>query len=241
MSWDSKRDFCGLSVANKILVKSSNDGASSSLLEKPGTDGSIKYVRAYGDKNATPSNEYVLASAVTASEFQVQVGKVNTVTFGEGNSAETRRYALQQVVITTGAGIEPTISANAVRIEDATRTEKPFEAIGISLSTEEISQLPLSCFSGTTSGVELTKTTTTISCDISLHTKNADPVASGNSKGKIEVQLEFGQYGADEPKITVSQGWTVSKAWSCSDPDSDMPSWTISLTKPLARPQQTSS
>ena len=60
MSWELKKDYCGLGGgASPVLkVKSANKNASSQFLEKLGQDGAIAFSKLYGDKNASPSNEY---------------------------------------------------------------------------------------------------------------------------------------------------------------------------------------
>ena len=104
MSWELKKDYCGLGGgASPVLkVKSANKNASSQFLEKLGQDGAIAFSKLYGDKNASPSNEYTILKAGTIT---VQIGKVTTV--------DGERYALQSVVVKKTAGGEPTVTSTS--------------------------------------------------------------------------------------------------------------------------------
>lgn len=224
MSWESKTDYCGLSDGTILKIKSSNENASSSYLEKLGQQGEIVATKLYGDKNASPSCEYVIKKA---GDVTVQIGKVTTV--------DGKRYALQQVVYTTGAGSEPTLTATSVRIEDTTDGEdRKFEAVTLHVDPEETAQVVLNAATVTGTGNEITGVTTTISGTVSPHTVNGDPVSSGVHSGKIESELTVGQYGSTAPTFTAGTGFELSQAESMNDPDSDMPEWTAKVTKPLS-------
>lgn len=224
MSWDAKKDFCGLSDGTILQIKSSNENASSSYLEKLGQQGEIVATKLYGDKNAQPSCEYVIKKA---GNVKVQIGKVTTV--------DGKRYALQQVVFGTSAGGEPTVTATAVRIEDTTDGEdRKFEEVTVAVSPEECAQVHLSAATVSGENCEITATSTTISGTVSPHTKNGDPVASGVHSGKVEVELTVGQYGDAEPTFAAGSGFELSRSPTVNDPDSDLPEWTSKVSKPLA-------
>lgn len=224
MSWESKTDYCGLSDGTILQIKSSNENRSSQYLEKLGQQGEIAATKLYGDKNAQPSCEYVIKKA---GNVTVQIGKVTTV--------DGKRYALQQVVYTTGAGSEPTLTATAVRVEDTTDGEdRKFEIVGLNVDPEETAQVLLNAASVTGTACEITGVTTTISGTVSPHTVNGDPVASGVHSGKIESELTVGQYGDTAPTFAAGTGFELSQAANMNDPDSDMPEWTAKFTKPLS-------
>lgn len=226
MSWDSKTDYCGLGDGIILQIKSSNENASSSYLEKLGQQGAIVATKLYGDKNAQPTCEYAIKKSGTVI---VQIGKVTVV--------DGKRYALQSVVFGTSAGGEPTVSATAVRIEDTTDGEdRKFEEVSVHVSPEETAQVHLSAATVTGASCEITATTTTISGTVSPHTVNGDPVASGVHSGKVEVDLTVGQYGATAPTFAAGRDFELSQSPTCNDPDSDFPEWTAKVTKPLAFP-----
>ena len=228
MSWESKPDFCGL--GGEILkVKSANQNNSSQYLEKLGQDGSIVATKLYGTKNASPSNEYVILKAGTIS---VQIGKVTTV--------DNKRYALQSVTVKKTAGGEPTVSATAVRIEDTTDGEdQMFEAVTLNVDPEETAEFAIGTNPVSGDDCEVTEVTTTVSGTVSPHNVNGDPVASGVHSGKVEVDVNVGQYGANEPgfaeNLGSGSGFEKSAIENPDEQDSDMPSWTVKYEKTLAK------
>ena len=226
MSWESKTDYCGLASggnATYIQIKSSSENRSSQYLEKLGQEGEIVATKLYGTNNASPSCEYTIKKA---GSITVQIGKVTTV--------EGKRYALQQVVYTSAAGSEPTLTATSVQIESTTDGEdRMFEAVTLEVNPEETAQVTLSAATMSGSGCEITGTTTTISGTVSPHTVNGDPVASGVHSGKVEEELTVGQYSSTAPTFTAGTGFEKSQTETANDPDSDMPEWTVKFTKPL--------
>ena len=226
MSWESKKDYCGL--GGEILkVKSANKNASSQFLEKLGQDGAIAFSKLYGDKNASPSNEYTILKAGTIT---VQIGKVTTV--------DGKRYALQSVSVKRTAGGEPTVSATAVRIEDTTDgVDQKFDPVTLHVDPEEVADFPISI--GDAIGgndCEITEVTTDVSGTVSPHTVNGDPVASGVHSGKVEVSVTVGQYGDAAPTAAAKGGdFEKSQELTVVDPDSDMPIWTVKYMKPIAK------
>ena len=237
MSWESKPDYCGLATGTNpiVKVKSANLNASSQYLEKLGQDGAIAATKLYGTKNASPSNEYTI---LKAGDLTVQIGKVTTV--------DGKRYALQSVVYKKTAGGEPTLSATSVRIEDTTDGEdQKFEPVTIHVDPEETAEFAIGTNPISGDDCEVTEVTTTVSGTVSPHNVNGDPVASGVHSGKVEVDVTVGQYGEDEPEfddsLGSSSGFEKSAIENPDEPDSDLPSWTVKYTKPLAKATSTAS
>ena len=226
MSWESKKDFCGLASggnATYIQIKGSNENRSSQYLEKLGQEGEIVATKLYGTNNASPSCEYTIKKA---GDIAVQIGKVMTV--------DGKRYALQQVVYTSAAGSEPTLTATAVQIESTTDGEdREFEEVTLHVDPEETAQVTLSAATVSGTSCEITGATTPISGTVSPHAVNGDPVSAGVHSGKAEVELTVGQYGDTEPTFTAGTGFELSQSATVNDPDSDMPEWTAKFTKPL--------
>ena len=227
MSWEAKTDYCGLATGTNpcVKVKSSNPNNSSQYLEKLGQDGAIAATKLYGTKNASPSCEYTI---LKAGNLTVQIGSVTTV--------DGKRYALQSVVYKKTAGGEPTLSATSVRIEDTTDGEdQKFEAVTIHVDPEETAEFAIGTNPISGDDCEVTEVTTTVSGTVSPHTVNGDPVASGVHSGKVEVDISIGQYGEDEPEFGTYAGFEKSQIENPDEPDSDLPSWTVKYTKPLAK------
>ena len=224
MSWETKKDYAGL-AGDLLKVKESDPGRSSQFLEKLGQNGTIAATKLYGEKSGTASTTYTI---IKAGKLKIQPGKVTTV--------DSERYALQNVVYTKSAGGEPTLVANSVRIEDTTDgVDQMFEEVEIDIDPEETAEFCIDCATVSGSGCEVTEVATTVGCTVNLHTINGDPVASGVHTGKIEVDITIGKYGDAEPTVEAKQGWEVAQNPQGADPDSDMPSLTAKVMKPLAK------
>ena len=108
------------------------------------------------------------------------------------------------------------------------------------ISPEEITQILLSAYTLSGQGCEDTQCNTEISCTVNPHKKNGVPKASDVHTGHIVVSVTIGQYGSTVPTVTPGSGWEMSGELTCDDPDSDTPTWTCQLTKPLEKELATS-
>ena len=252
MSWEAKTDYCGLAIdtegsngqgANHSLpVKSATEGRQSQYLEKHGRLGDYKATKVFGNR-ASPSNTYTVAGEVTITGKAL--GTVTTV--------DTKKFALESVKWSTGADAEPTFEASAQQVADNGATRNTFVIPEFKVSPDHVAQIPafkwnsegdfVPAFSlpeGTQQaaknvGVELTQVSGEISCSVKTNDKNGDPKAHDVTNGHIVLQLTLGQYGTGKPELTPAAGWDLSAPLTCEDPDSDMPTWTATLTHPLEK------
>jgi len=235
MSWESKDDYCGCAVANKLTVKTANENRTGQYLEKLGKNGSIKATKPYGTANATPTDDYLIEKDHSFSAGDIKLGTVNTV--------DSKKYMLSEVSGSSASGQEPTFAAGAVRVEDDAVTDEVFALPALAISHEEVAQIFFDAFTlptGTQQSpknvdCELTACGFKASIQVGLHAKNGDPKASSNHSGKIVVDATIGQYGEQEPEVTPGTGWDVSSPLTCEDPDSDLPIWKVQLSKPLEK------
>ena len=233
MSWETKTDYCGLAIANKLICKAANENKSGQYLEKLGQNGQIAATKAFG-VTASPSNEYAVAANLGSTDLKVKLGKITTV--------EGVRYALQSVRVSTGAAQEPSVSATSEQVESTTDGhDNYFEEIAIPIDADEVAQILLSAFTLSGTGCELVKCDLDLSCTIGKSTVKGLPVASDPHTGKMVVSASIGQYGSTVPTITASSGWEISSPLTSDDPDADLPTWTVSLSKPLSKTHVTSS
>lgn len=223
MSWETKDDYCGLSAAGKIVCKSATMNRTGTYLEKAGSDGAIAATKYFGEVSA-PSNEYAVENT---AELSVKLGAITTV--------DGRKYALQSVSVKTTAGGEPTLSATAQEVEDgATQGGANFFSVpSFTLDKDEIAQTLFSAF--TLKDGELTDCSAEISCTVGTTKVNGTVVASDVTMGKVVVSATVGQYGETAPAVTPSGGWEMSAPLTCTDPDSDFPSWTFSVERTLEK------
>lgn len=251
MSWESKTDYCGLdnstgdNAPSTILVKTSTPNNSGQYLEKHSSDGAYIAAgcKAFGER-AAPSNTYTIAGTATISspsgEGLVCLGKVTPI--------NGKNYALQSISWTTGADAEPTLSATAAEVAGTTRNQ--FKVPQFSILPDHIAQIPSFQFAGeqnatpafslptannANAGCELLECGGEISCSVKTNDKNGAPKAHDVTNAHIVVNITIAQYGSAEPTVTPASGWNVSSPLTCDDPDSDFPTWSMSISRPLAK------
>lgn len=110
-----------------------------------------------------------------------------------------------------------------------------FDIPDFAISPAEVAEILMEAFTLSGDGCELTKCSIDIECTVNVHTVNGAIVASDVHSGRARVSATIGQYGEVEPSVTASDGWDVSAPLTCSDQDSDLPEWTVTLSKPLAK------
>lgn len=224
MSWDSKVDYCGLAESGKLALKASTMNRSGQYVEKLGADGAFAATKAFGVQDS-PNCEYAIVSDFTLS------GK----SLGAVVDVDGRKYALSSLHYENGAGAEPKVTANAVQVEDSAEAGGGrFTVPDIAISKEEVAAAILGAFTLTGDGCELTKCALDASCTVNGHKVNGVAVASGVHSAHLQIAITVGQYGTAEPTLAAADGWDVSAPLTCSDPDSDFPEWTATLSKPLA-------
>lgn len=239
MSWETKQDYCGLAEEGALDVKSANPNTTGQYLEKHGRLGSYKATKAFGVRSA-PSNAYTVAG----------VARIAGKNLGEVNETDGRKFALEKISWSTGADQEPTVEANSQEVAPNAETRNTFEIPEFEISPDQIAQIPAFKFAGSVqavpafsiptvndknAGVELTKCDGEISCKVGTNDKNGLPLAHDVTNGHIVLNLTFGQYGEATPEITLADGWKMSAPLNSEDPDSDMPTWTCSLSRPLEK------
>lgn len=224
MSWDSKTDYCGLAVANKVVIKSSSMNRTGQYLEKVGKSGAICATKAFGTIDA-PSCDFAIKTENTYSTLKL--GAVTTV--------DNKRYALQSVHYENGAAQEPVLSATAQQIEDLSDgTTRTFDIPSFTVSPDEAAEMVMSAATVGGTGCELTKVTMDASANVNNHPVNGVPVASDVTQGHVTVAVEILQTSTTEPTLTAGTGWDISSPLTCDDPDADLPVWKATLSKPLA-------
>lgn len=226
MSWETKTDYCGFAADGKLQIKSATMNRSGQYLEKLGQNAAIAATKAFG-VNDSPSCDYTVVAAHTLTG--VKLGKIVT--------ADGKKYALQSLKYECGAGSEPTFSASSREVESTATdaTCNHFDVPEFEISPEEVAEILASAFTLTGEMCELTKCSLEASCTVNVHTVNGVVVASDVHTGHIQVSVTIGQYGEALPVLTAASGWDISSPLTCTDPDSDLPEWTATLSKPLAK------
>lgn len=246
MSWETKDEYCGLEIEDKLLCKSANTNTTGQYLEKHSRLGDYAATKAFGVRSA-PANSYTVADSFTLTGKKL----------GSVEEVDDKSYALEKINFSTGADQEPTFEATAQQVEDGAELGNYFEIPEFSLTPDHVAQIPSFKFpapqgqeassvaafalpTGTTqapknTACELTKCDGEISCSVKTNDKTGQPKAHDVTNGHIVLQLTIGQYGEQKPEVTPAAGWDVSSPLTCDDPDSDTPTWTMTLTHPLKK------
>ena len=224
MSFAAKEDYVGLGRTGLVL-RSNGQNGSNTVLEIPGADGSILGDEITGHIKA-PNCEYAISGTLTLNN--VELGKVH-------NSTLSAPYALTRLQISTGAGQEPTVTADSVQIESgATQAVCTYAVDAVSLSPARHA-LTFGAFSYTESvNLALQSSEFEASCSLDPATVNNDPIASDATGGRETITATF--WSSSEttaPTVTIASGWHITSDWTCTGADASMFVWTVTLTKYL--------
>lgn len=226
MALPPKIDYCGLGSVEGLVLNDHNDNASATYLEKQGGDGAICATEMFGERKA-PSNSYRLNDDVSLDD--IVLGAVKTV--------GGKKFALKEFSVTTGGGQPPQVAASCQQIEDDPAYDPcTFTLPELTLKKWFHAQV-MSGVSVLGDKCEVVSTNFKATCDIPLAEDDGEIIASDTANGKIEEQLTILQYGDTVPTVSVPDGseWVVSAPLSCTRPDSDFPTWTVTVSRALAK------
>lgn len=225
MSFAAKVDFAGLARTG-LALRSNGQNATNTVLEIPGSDGSILGDIITGHiKN--PTCGYAING--TAQLSGLQLGKVH-------NTELSAPYALTRVRISTGAGQEPTVEADCVQIESgATRSICVYD-VPAQTVTPARHALTFGAFTYTEStDLVLENSQFEATANLAPTTVNNEPVASDSTGGVATVQATFWASSETEPPaVTPTSAWHVTQDWSCTGADASLYSWTATFTNYLS-------
>lgn len=224
MSFAAKTDYLGL-ARNGLILRANSQNASNSILEIPGADGSILGDVITGHIKS-PNCDYAISGTVN----------LNDIVLGAVLSAP---YAVSHIHVTTGAGAEPTFTADGVQIENgASQTVCTYQPDAITLTTARHA-LTFGAFTYTeTSALTLQSSEFDATADISPATVNNEPVASDATGGRQTVSITmWSNTDQTAPAVTFNTGWHVTSDWTCTGSDGAMFTWTCTVTKYLTADQ----
>lgn len=228
MSFKSKIDFCGLSNGTTILLKSHDEGRSSSDATCANDEGDVIDATQFGHV-MDPSNDYALKGDLT--NFQIVLGGVNSVTIG----SETKYFMLKSVSINTSNSGEVGLSAQAEEVPSATPA-RTYTIVVPSIRQRNKAQILGSLFTLTGTNVHLQSAKYTYSVDSTITTVDGERVTWDCYGGKIVASIEVKEAGNTAPTVTPAEGNFVtilSGDPSESRPDSDYASVSAEVTRYL--------
>lgn len=226
-----KEDYFGLADGTMLVCSSSDDGKSNEVAEATGQDGSVVAHNVYGEKIA-PSNEYVM-KAVTFQKAAGDIALGQIFTLADGKTS----ICLNSLTIGTSAGSAPTFSASGEQVEDNSTGVCQYSLPEFSVTKKHHAQVLFGAFNdgGYGEGVHLKSASYTISGSITKGEKEGKCLTHDIIEGKIECSVDFISVAGNEPTLTAGEGWEVTSVLACSNPDSDWPSYSATLTKYLVK------
>lgn len=226
MAFVAKVDYFDL-AGSGLVCTSSNDGASASTAEAAGEDGSIVANEVFGLTKA-PSCDYAMTGAWEPDDLKL--GAITTI--GSGASAES--FVLSSITITTSGGAATTVSASGEKVEAGATTTCTYSVPSFALAVSHHAKKLWDAWALSGMGCHLQSATYTISATISKGEKDGETLSHDVNGGRIEAAVTILQTGTTQPTLTAGNGWTITSPLACSNPDSNWPTWTATLTKFLA-------
>ncbi len=224
MAFLAKTDYFGL-AGTALECTASNDGASASVAEAKGADGSVVAHEVYGEALA-PSCDYLLKADWTSAAGAVKLGSVK--------ATDGKSVALSTVSINTSAGSAPTVAASGEQVEDGATDGCLYEVPEFSLPKTHHAHILFSAFTLSGEGCHLTAANYTASAGVTKATKDGAVLAHDVGEGKIEAVVTIVQTGAAAPSLDAGEGWSITSPLAMTNPDADYPTYSATLTRYLS-------
>ena len=222
MSFAPKTDWIGLGDTPGLILRSNSENASNTVVPIHGADGTI-----IGDEQTNviknPTCEYAIDGTVNLSSITI------------GNCYNVP-YALSRIHVSTSAGGEPVVNADAVQIEEgASKTICTYKMPEI-VVTPARHALTFGAVTYTESA-SLALQSGEFECNgnIQPSTVNGVPVASDAIEGACTVNLTFWTNSdTEQPDVSVDNSWHITTPWTCNGADASMFTWTVGLSRYLS-------
>jgi len=232
MSFKAKYDFFHLTTdalgqATGLVITDSNENKNATTAQAQNEKGDYVAWEVFGE-TMSPDCSYVLNSDINLST--IMCGEVVN---GTGNY-QGKKFTLGSLTINTSAGQPPTVQASGEEIpEDTTHTDCKYQLPTTTLKVCHHAQTLWEAFTLGGTGCYLQSATYTAGGTISRAMKDGETVAFDVSEGQLTVNVSITQTGDVAPTLTAGSGWTITAPLSCSNPDSNYPTWTATLSRSL--------
>ena len=230
-----KVDFCGLIAATTpsgqgatpcLVIRSDDENASTEKYQPNGQNGGFAGTEVYGADSA-PSNAYGIKAKITATDGMIKLGKIVSITEGTGQSAVTKKYALEKVSISTGGGQIPTLTASCQEVEsDCDVAKMPYFAIpAFVLDKAQVAQDIFGVIKIEGDGCELTKADYEFACTVQKDKVEGVKIASDINSGVITLSGTILQTKSNKPVLSVDEeepgesGWVITQAPDRKNPE----------------------
>lgn len=224
MSFKTKQDYYGLGSVSGLVLVGTTENKSESSVEAQGENGFVVAVEGYGVKSA-PACEFVITKDVSLSG----------ITFGDITTINSQNFCLASIEINTQAGSAPTMTASGSQVEDTVvlngcTATLPAITVGGLHHAQSFGAFTIS---GT--GAHLTQCTYSAQCEVSTAEKDGTILAHDIVGGTVTVTgtIQVSDSSYPVPTVTPSSGWTITAPVTETNPDSNFPTYTFTVTKYL--------
>lgn len=222
MSFKTKIDYCGLATEGQLEIFSTTQNKSSSTVTAQDKNGDIiqDAVEVFGE-NEAPSCEYKIVGNLNLSN--VKLGSINN-----------GKFALGEVSFSTTAGGESSFSAKCEQVEDNATSECTYDIPTIALKKTHHAQIVWGCVDDAFGdGCHLQSSSYTATCTITKTDVEGVHKTHGVSAGELNATLTIKAVAGTIPTITKGEGWEITSPLTETNPDSEYPTYTVTLTKYL--------
>lgn len=227
MSFSAKHDFFGLASSAGLVLTETNEGVQASTAEGHNEKGDVVAFEVFGE-TMSPECTYILSGDVSLASI-----KCGEPIAGTGDYS-SHKYTLGGLTINTQAGSPPSIQASGEEIPSSiTSSDCTYTFPSATLKACHHAQILWSAFTLSGTGCYLQSANYTAGGTISRGTKNGETISYDVTDGKLEVNINILQTGNTKPSVTAGSDWTITAPLNCSNPDSDYPSWTCTLSRYL--------
>ena len=226
----AKTDYCGLATtfANSLVTVDDAENLGPSKYQPQGQDGSFIATEVYGE-DAAPTNSYKLKADIDADAGDLVLNSVVTI--------DNKKYALEQVSISTSGGSAPTIQATCKRVEPGATDAANclYEIPAFKLLTKQHAQDIFSALTLTGSGCVFTQLDAVIGCTVNPESANGIIIASDANSGVITVSGTILQSGSTAPTLAAASGWVITQVPNCTNPENQYKSYAFEAQLILAK------
>jgi hypothetical protein len=221
----AKLDFAALaSVENGLVVKDASPNASNQLVKGPNQKGDTIAFNVYGSR-AAPSVNYELSKDLT--DFPVVLGTVNTV--------DSAPYLVKQIDFKTSGATPVTMSAMTEKLQASATATSTIDFGTISLLKLHKAQIIADSVTLGGTGAHLQSNDISFKCNPTFATVEGAIKSHDISGGECTQSLTILQTGSAKPTVTAGSGWDITdELKEVSNPDSNYPTWTCTLSKFVA-------
>lgn len=228
MAWNDKKDYFGLADGTKIVITSSDENKSATLVQAKDEKGDVVAQEIVGETSA-PSCSYVLKASTTISGIEI----------GKAQADGSDSYTITQLTINTAAGSPPSIQVTGQKVPDQSHTDCYYKGPDGTIKMCHHAQMLFGLDKTVTvpDGCYLTQANYTVGGSLTTATKDGEVISYDISEGKVTASLTFVSVnGTAKPTITSGTAptdWAETSPLTKSEPDADYPTYTCEITKAL--------